>query len=67
MEIKINGETRDLTGVSTLAGLLDQLNIPNQNLAIEHNGAFIEDNADLDAVPVTEGDTLEIVRFVGGG
>jgi thiamine biosynthesis protein ThiS len=67
MEIKINGETRDLTGVTTLAQLLERLNIANQHLAIEHNGAFIEDGTDLASIPVAEGDTLEIVRFVGGG
>jgi thiamine biosynthesis protein ThiS len=67
MEIKVNGEARNLDGETTLARLLAELGIEGKNLAIEHNGDFIEDGADWNAVAVKPGDALEIVRFVGGG
>jgi thiamine biosynthesis protein ThiS len=67
MEVKINGETREMDGEPTLAQLLARLHIDNRHLAIEHNGEFIEDGADLVAITIKPGDALEIVRFVGGG
>lgn len=67
MQIKVNGEAREVgTGLS-LQALLESLSIEAKNLAIEHNGTFIEDDADLAEVALAEGDRLEIVRFVGGG
>ena len=67
MQIKVNGETREVDREMSLGRLLDSLGVARQNLAIEHNGEFVEDTTDLDSVTVGEGDSLEIVRFVGGG
>lgn len=66
MEIKLNGETRQIEPGLTIAGLLGQLGIENRNLAIEYNGDFLEGDA-ADRQAINDGDTLEIVRFVGGG
>lgn len=67
MRIKVNGETREIDAGLSLQALLHSLSIEPKNLAIEHNGAFIEDDADLAGLALAEGDQLEIVRFVGGG
>jgi thiamine biosynthesis protein ThiS len=67
MNIKINGETRTVEEGATLAAVMESLQIPAGNLAIEHNGEFLDDGADLGDVTIKAGDTLEIVRFVGGG
>ncbi len=68
MEIKVNGETRDVEQGLTLTLLLEQFSLGGQrNLAIEHNGEFLDPEADWDGVVIAEGDTLEIVHFVGGG
>lgn len=67
MQVKINGKAHELLEATTLGQLLAELGIENRNLAIEHNGEFVEDGTDLSAVEVRPGDTLEIVRFVGGG
>jgi thiamine biosynthesis protein ThiS len=67
MQIKVNGEAREIDTGLSLQALLKSLSIEAKNLAIEHNGAFIEDDADLGAIALAEGDSLEIVRFVGGG
>lgn len=66
MEIKVNGETRQIEGGVTIGGLLERLGIENRNLAVEYNGDFLACEA-LAAQEIKEGDQLEIVRFVGGG
>ncbi len=66
MEIKLNGETREVDAETTIARLLEQLGIQPNNLAVEHNGEFLEEDA-LEHTMVRAGDRLEVVRFVGGG
>ncbi len=66
MTIFINGEARELNGVSTLAGLLDALELPKQRVAIELNEHVIR-KQDWDSTPVADSDKIEVVHFVGGG
>jgi thiamine biosynthesis protein ThiS len=66
MTIFINGEARDLDGVSTLAGLLDALELPKQRVAIELNKHVIR-KQDWDSTAVSDNDKVEVVHFVGGG
>jgi thiamine biosynthesis protein ThiS len=68
MEITINGDTREVEEGLSLTRLLEQFGIGGErNLAIEHNGEFLDPEADWDSVTIGQGDTLEIVHFVGGG
>jgi thiamine biosynthesis protein ThiS len=66
MTIFINGEARELEGVSTLAGLLDALELPKQRVAIELNKQVIR-KQEWDATNIAENDKVEVVHFVGGG
>ena len=66
MTIFINGEARELEGVSTLAGLLDALDLPKQRVAIELNKQVIR-KQDWDSTEVADRDKVEVVHFVGGG
>lgn len=66
MEIKLNGKPQTVDGAATVGQLLGQLGIEMRNLAVEHNGDFL-DESDLAQATLKDGDTLEIVRFVGGG
>ena len=66
MTIFINGEARELEGVSTLAGLLDALELPKQRVAIELNKHVIR-KQDWDSTNVANNDKVEVVHFVGGG
>ena len=66
MTIFINGEARELDGVSTLAGLLDALDLPKQRVAIELNKHVIR-KQDWDSTTVANNDKIEVVHFVGGG
>ena len=66
MTIFINGEARDLDGVSTLAALLDALELPKHRVAIELNKHVIR-KQDWDSATVADNDKVEVVHFVGGG
>jgi thiamine biosynthesis protein ThiS len=66
MTIFINGEARELDGVSTLAGLLDALDLPKQRVAIELNKEVIR-KQDWESTSVDDNDKVEVVHFVGGG
>ena len=66
MKLQINGDDRDFTGPLTLAGLVEQLGMKQDRVAVELN----RDIVPRDRWPQTnlsEGDRLEIVHFVGGG
>ena len=66
MKLQINGEARDFDSPLTLAGLVDQLGMKADRVAIELNCSIVA----RDRWPETnlaEGDRLEIVHFVGGG
>ena len=68
MQITINGETREVEQGLSLARLLEQFGIGGErNLAVEHNGEFLDPEEDWGTVVIGEGDRLEIVHFVGGG
>ena len=66
MTLTINGETRQVETVDTVAALLDQLGISHQAVAVMSNGAIVA-REEFAIRRVADQDTLEIVRFVGGG
>ena len=49
-----------------LVGLLAHLDLQPETVVVEHNRQIVRRNA-LAGVPVSQGDTVEIVHFVGGG
>ena len=66
MKLKINGEEREITDGLTLAALLEDLKIRPARVVIEHNREIVAREA-YGVTRLAEGDTLEIVHFVGGG
>lgn len=51
---------------STLMELLDHMDIHHATVVAEINGEVIERNK-FTQTPLAEGQTIELVRFVGGG
>jgi thiamine biosynthesis protein ThiS len=51
---------------STLADLLDQLRLDSQQVVIERNQAIVPRQRFAEEL-LADGDSLEIVHFVGGG
>ncbi len=66
MRLKINGETRDNLKAATVMELMDELKIQPGRVAVEVNLAIIR-KADYGSFALKDGDTVEIVNFVGGG
>jgi thiamine biosynthesis protein ThiS len=66
MLLTINGEARSFETALTIAALLDQLNLKQDRVAVEYNRTLLP-RTEWAATSLAEGDTLEIVQFVGGG
>jgi len=66
MKITVNGETKEIPDGSTVSALLQELGFNEQATVVEHNGDILERAAYPDTT-LTDGDALELVRFVGGG
>jgi sulfur carrier protein len=64
--LQINGRRVELDGATPLLAYLERLGVSPRAVAVEHNGAIIERSA-YPNTTLKEGDTVEIVRMVGGG
>ena len=65
LSLTVNGEPRKLAPGS-IADLVRSLELDPAKVAVERNGVIVP-RSTLAAVALGEGDTLEIVHFVGGG
>ena len=67
MEITVNGEKRTgLTSPLTVAELIEQLGINPKSIIVERNFEIVAKNR-VHETAVRDGDTIEIIRLVGGG
>ena len=66
ISVTINGRETQLPAPITLLDYIDDKGLSGRRLAVAHNGDVIpRDN--YQSVVINDGDTLEIVRPVGGG
>jgi len=66
MELIVNGEAREVSGVTTIAELLAFYKLEQKILVVELNRMII-DRQSYESTQLNTGDQLEIVHFVGGG
>ena len=66
IEVWINGESRCVPAGLNVAGLLHNLEIAPDRVAVEMNRSIVRRNQWEDT-PVEAGARVEIVQFVGGG
>ncbi|WP_456316540.1 sulfur carrier protein ThiS [Teichococcus cervicalis] len=66
IQITINGETRLIQTRATVADLLAVLSLDTRKVAVERNLEIVPRSA-YAATALAQGDTLEIVHFIGGG
>ena len=66
MQITLNGEHFEIDEPLSVTALLARLDIDPRRVAVEHNLDIIKRQR-FSEVVVGEGDTVEIVNFVGGG
>jgi thiamine biosynthesis protein ThiS len=66
MIIICNDEKKEISPSATIAGLLAELGVAPDTVFVECNGVIIRrDNYETHRL--SEGDRLELIRFVGGG
>jgi thiazole synthase len=66
ISLTVNGEPRRIAVGATIAALVASLELNPQKVAVERNGEIVP-RSTLADVTLSDGDTLEIVHFVGGG
>ncbi len=66
MNITLNGEKKEFPDGITILGLLETLNIQHRRVAVELNESIMKKDG-YDSIVIKEGDSLEIVSFMGGG
>ena len=66
MKLQINGEPREFSAGLTLAGLVENLGMKADRVAVELNLEIVP-RASWEQTQLKDGDKLEIVHFVGGG
>jgi thiamine biosynthesis protein ThiS len=66
MTVVVNGETRTIAGPATVADLLAQLSLDPRMVVVELNREIIRRQR-VGEVRLRDGDSIELVHFVGGG
>jgi thiamine biosynthesis protein ThiS len=66
LEIVVNGEPRRVPAPASVADLLRQLGLDPRTVVVELNRQIIR-RPQLQDTPLTDGDAVELVHFVGGG
>jgi sulfur carrier protein len=66
MKLTLNGQARDVATGVTLSELLASLELADKMVLVERNGDAVP-RADFPIITLGDGDTIEIVRMVGGG
>ncbi len=62
----LNGEQRRLERGMTVEGLLKSLKVESALVALACNGCVVP-RSTWSRVTIKEGDTLEVIHFIGGG
>ncbi len=66
LRVVVNGEERRVPGPATLLDLLAHLGLDPRTVVVERNREIVR-RPRLGETALAEGDTIELVHFVGGG
>lgn len=66
MRIILNGKAEELEDGKKLTLLLDEKGINPDKIVVEHNFNIIP-RTDFEKITLSDGDTLEVLAFMGGG
>jgi thiamine biosynthesis protein ThiS len=66
MNITLNGKPHELEGERSIIALLQSLNVKAEQVAVALNGEVVRKRA-WPQTEIRSGDTVEIVRAMGGG
>lgn len=66
MTITLNGQKKELTAVFNLKELIGRYSQNTPHVIAEINGTVVK-SPQWEETPLREGDTIELVSFIGGG
>jgi len=66
MKITCNGETKNIASGTTPVTLIQDLDLNPDTVVVECDGRIVKRD-EYDTLVLTEGNVIELVRFVGGG
>lgn len=66
VRIRLNGEERSVPAGLDVAELLERVGVDRREVVVERNREILRRD-ELEDFTVEQGDTLELVHFVGGG
>ena len=66
MNLTVNGQRKNFSAPFNVAQLLSQLKLNLEQVVVELNREIITADKYID-IQLNDGDTLEIIQFVGGG
>ncbi len=66
VKVSLNGEHKEVADGACVADLIEQLTLGTKRLAVELNGEVLRKESWPERV-LSDGDSIEIVHFVGGG
>jgi thiamine biosynthesis protein ThiS len=66
MNLTINGQRKNFSSPLNVAQLLSQLELNPERVVVELNRDILTADKYID-IQLNDGDTLEIIQFVGGG
>jgi sulfur carrier protein len=66
MQVRLNGELREIPEGLTVTGLLGHLGVKATRVAVELNDTVVTKDR-YETQRIGKGDSIEIVAFVGGG
>jgi sulfur carrier protein len=66
ISVKVNGQNKEVEDKISIADFLKSNNIDPIGVTVEHNLEIVNPE-NVAEIKLKDGDTLEILRFVGGG
>jgi thiazole synthase len=66
ISVRVNGEQRSIPAQSSISAMLEAIGVDPRKVAVERNMEVVPKST-LGEVEANEGDSFEIVHFVGGG
>ena len=66
MQLNINGQLRTVTSPLSIGQLLQQLELVPERVVVELNREILTPDTQAD-IQLNDGDSLELIQFVGGG
>jgi thiamine biosynthesis protein ThiS len=67
LTLTVNGDVRDIPRGSSVRDLLRSLDLDPRMVVVELNRGILRDRDAFADVALADGDTVELVHFVGGG